>query len=279
MSNMNEFTLSKNKELLWKLMCDNKNFVKMVQKDIQHIQVIFENKINEINEIITISKDKNIKLLTLNKDFLKNMNSFCNKTEPIKNKNKDVVFDKNINNNVITREDIQKKELNSFDERLNKRQQEFDKYKNDKPEEVNFNDDKIDEPLKDIDNILKSKIAERNYEVQNVEFKGSTEETDNWLGINETENNNTLNIENIKNIHNNIENIEISIDETLINETPINETPINDITINDITINDNNIFSKLKTETPNMDRNIISKLDLIIENQNTILDLLKNKNY
>lgn len=276
MSNMNEFTLSKNKELLWKLMCDNKNFVKMVQKDIQHIQVIFENK---INEIITISKDKNIKLLTLNKDFLKNMNSFCNKTEPIKNKNKDVVFDKNINNNVITREDIQKKELNSFDERLNKRQQEFDKYKNDKPEEVNFNDDKIDEPLKDIDNILKSKIAERNYEVQNVEFKGSAEETDNWLGINETENNNTLNIENIKNIHNNIENIEISIDETLINETLINETPINETPINDITINDNNIFSKLKTETPNMDRNIISKLDLIIENQNTILDLLKNKNY
>lgn len=257
---MNEFTLGKNKELLWKLLCDNKNFVKMIQQNAKNTQLLFEDK---INEIINNSKDKNINLLTLNKDFLKNMNSFCNKTEPIKNKNNEVEIGDISNKNLITREDIQKKELNSFDERLNKRQQEFDKYKSDKPEDVNFNDDKIDEPLKDIDNILKSKIAERNYEVQNVEFKSSKEETDNWLGINDTENNNTLNIENIKNIHNNTENIEIAID-----ETPINDIPIND----------NNIFSKLKTETPNMDRNIISKLDLIIENQNTILELLKNKN-
>ena len=255
---MNEFTLGKNKELLWKLLCDNKNFVKMIQQNAKNTQVLFEDK---INETINNSKDKNINLLTLNKDFLKNMNSFCNKTEPTKNKNNEVEIGDISNKNLITREDIQKKELNSFDERLNKRQQEFDKYKSDKPEDVNFNDDKIDEPLKDIDNILKSKIAERNYEVQNVEFKSSKEETDNWLGINETENNNnnTLNIENIKNIHNNTDNIEIAID-----ETPINDIPIND-----------NIFSKLKTETPNMDRNIISKLDLIIENQNTILELLK----
>jgi len=254
---MNEFTLSKNKELLWQLLCDNKNFVKMIKKDVKDTQNIFE---KQANELISVSTGKNVTLLTLNKDFLKNMNNYCNKVtdnvETIKINN---------TNEIITRKDIQQKELNSFDERLSKRQQDFDKYGNEKPTEINFIDENKDGPLTDIDNILKTKIAERNYEVQNVDFNNSKEETEKWLGVNIDQKDNDTNdiqdiqnIQKIHNIHNNPENIEVSIDE--------------------LQLSDNNIFSKLKTETPNMDRNIISKLDLIIENQNTILELLKKNN-
>lgn len=257
---MEEFKVNKNKELLWKLLCDNKNFVSMVKKDMKGTQGVFEEKILEITNS---SNRLNVNLLTLNKEFLKIMNSYCNNITI----NKETTVKITANNELITKEDIQQNELNSFDTRLNKRQQEFDEYNKKKPDEINFIDDKSDTPLKDIDNILKSKIAERNYDIQNVDFNNSKEETEKWLGVNvddttvvsnvNNDNIDTTNIQNIQNIHNNTENIEMNIE----------EEPIDNM----------NIFSKLKTETSTIDINIISKLDLIIENQNTIIQLLKNK--
>lgn len=261
---MEEFKVIKNKELLWKLLCDNKNFVGMVKKDMKGTQNLFEEK---IVETLQSSKHSNVNLLTLNKEFLKTMNSYCNNITT----NKTSTVKISANNELITKEDIQKNELNSFDTRLNKRQQEFNQYSQNKPEEISFIDDKEDTPLKDIDNILKSKIAERNYEVQNVDFNNSKEETEKWLGVNvddttivsdiNDDSADTTNIQNIQNIHNNTENIEMNIE----------EAPVDSM----------NIFSKLKTDIPmnekSNNKEIENKLDLIIKNQNTIIELLKNK--
>ena len=266
---MEEFKVIKNKELLWKLLCDNKNFVGMVKKDMKGTQTLFEEK---IVETLQSSKQSNVNLLTLNKEFLKTMNSYCNNMTT----NKTSTVKISANNELITKEDIQKNELNSFDTRLNKRQQEFNQYSQNKPEEISFIDDNEDTPLKDIDNILKSKIAERNYEVQNVDFNNSKEETEKWLGVNvddstlisdinddsaDNTNKDSANIQNIQNIHKNTENIEMNIQE---------EPP-----------DSMNIFSKLKTDIHMNEKSnneeIENKLDLIIKNQNTIIELLKNK--
>jgi len=266
---MEEFKVIKNKELLWKLLCDNKNFVGMVKKDMKGTQTLFEEK---IVETLQSSKQSNVNLLTLNKEFLKTMNSYCNNMTT----NKTSTVKISANNELITKEDIQKNELNSFDTRLNKRQQDFHQYSQNKPEEISFIDDNEDTPLKDIDNILKSKIAERNYEVQNVDFNNSKEETEKWLGVNvddstlisdinddsaDNTNKDSANIQNIQNIHKNTENIEMNIQE---------EPP-----------DSMNIFSKLKTDIHMNEKSnneeIENKLDLIIKNQNTIIELLKNK--
>jgi hypothetical protein len=263
---MEEFKVIKNKELLWKLLCDNKNFIGMVKKDMKGSQRLFEEK---IVETLQSSQQSNVNLLTLNKEFLKTMNSYCNNMTI----NKTSVVKISANNELITKEDIQKSELNSFDTRLNKRQQEFEQYSTNKPEEISFIDDNEDTPLKDIDNILKSKIAERNYEVQNIDFNNSKEDTEKWLGVNPNDttivsdinddntNTDSTNIQNIQNIHNNTENIEMNIE----------ETPTDSM----------NIFTKLKTDIPmnekSNNKDIENKLDLIIENQNMIIELLKNK--
>ena len=98
---MEEFKVIKNKELLWKLLCDNKNFVGMVKKDMKGTQNIFEEK---IVETLQSSKQSNVNLLTLNKEFLKTMNSYCNNITT----NKTSTVKISANNELITKEDIQK---------------------------------------------------------------------------------------------------------------------------------------------------------------------------
>lgn len=147
--NKTDFILNENIELLWELIVDT---------DIVKNNVNYIDKIKEMFDLILpifYDKEKNNPndLMSLNKMFI----------SVIINKIKTDFFKEK---EIITSKDIKAERINKFDTDFMKQKNDFDSHNTIKiPTPPVFND-KIEEPLEDMELIIKQTIAKRNFDVE-----------------------------------------------------------------------------------------------------------------
>ena len=167
----NEFISMKNKGMLWELMSnESPEFKKSIRTNFNEIQKKFEDCINR-----TAQLNSSQNLLLMNKMFIENMNVKLteSKTDPVLAKDIQSSRAAKLNNDF----DNKKKELDSY-------------MKKDTPSDIDFslgNDD----PIKNVEDVLNKKIAERRYDIANVmkDNKEDVDEAKKWIGLNETKTN------------------------------------------------------------------------------------------
>lgn len=199
-----------------------------------HTQRFEYDNLNEINKKI-VELSYNFILSNQNSNNVSNMNS-------IKIETSKEIFSRKLEN-----------QQNNFNKMINPK----------KPKEIDFTDNKEDEPIKNLDFIMTQTLADRQKELELITNKYNTNSqktAQKWLNREDDEVPKIKIEENIKvnKLHQNI-NKKVRFD---IDEKPSKL---------------NNLFSKLKNKKISNDNNIKNMLETIIENQEKIINLL-NKN-
>ena len=146
---MTDFVAMQNKQLLWDLLIQNNAFMGHPESNLPRIKKEFEATITQIDAMYS-----NVDLTTKNKQFLK---LFVNTLNSIKN---DVL---------ITSQDIKNQKKEEMVARFSSMKNEFDEMiKINRPEEISFSDKKEDTPIKNMDELLKSTLQERNLVLNDV---------------------------------------------------------------------------------------------------------------
>tara|TARA_B000000477_G_scaffold119060_1_gene119138 strand:+ start:154 stop:897 length:744 start_codon:yes stop_codon:yes gene_type:complete len=165
-------------------------------------------------------------------------------------------------------ENIQLSTREVFNKNLETQENQFKKMINpQKPKKIDFSDKGEDLPIQNLDIIMNQTLADRQKELESITQKYNTEDQEKaqkWLN----RENETPKLK--------IENTNIKLDSTIkINKKKRVTFNIND---DDSKTNNNltNFLSKLKQKPIVKNNDIISKLDIIISNQNEILKLLKS---
>jgi hypothetical protein len=294
---LKQFTQQNNITMLWDVINDEEIF-RFLTPDVQ--QKIHQLFINNIKGFFESEKTKTTtnSLVDLNKKYIILILNHIKNTYPYQPNKIKIHNDQTIKES-ITYEEIQNDRRTQFDRDLIKRQSEFENSMTIKaPPVPEFAETQNDNPIKEMDKILKEMQSQRNYEVEQINRTYNTSsQADNWLKPQETS----------------LKNEKINITE----ETPIQQTTnrrfkfLNDLdkeisptnnkknvsfsNNNDIkTFNieeeeDDNIFSKLKKidnkenikiEIEDEDR--ISMLERNVkalnEKMDKILNILNNRN-
>lgn len=115
------------------------------------------------------NKTNNLSLIEMNKQFIlfliNNVNIFTNREEE-RFIYEQQISSKNKTKNEITHQDIQKNRRNEFELQLENKKNEFGSLTIPKPPLPNFSDNIKDEPIKNIDNMMKEVMERRNYDTQ-----------------------------------------------------------------------------------------------------------------
>ena len=159
---MTQFIDVQNKKLLWDLLLNNGAFDGHTEENLPKIQSTFEYTITEIETSFT-NKD----LTEKNKEFLKN---FVKKLSLLKNEVKQIIPDKQpepepqpySGPELITAQELQDHRKSEFEARFNAMKSDFNNsIAVNKPKEIEFSDDKNDEPIKNMDDLLEKAAKER----------------------------------------------------------------------------------------------------------------------
>jgi len=115
------------------------------------------------------NKTNNLSLIEMNKQFIlfliNNVNIFTNREEE-RFIYEQQISSKNKTKNEITHQDIKKNRRNEFELQLENKKNEFGSLTIPKPPLPNFSDNIKDEPIKNIDNMMKEVMERRNYDTQ-----------------------------------------------------------------------------------------------------------------
>ena len=180
------FNKKENIQMLWDVISDEDIF-RFVSPDIQSkIYTLF---INNIQGFFEVEKSKTNLLVDINKKYILLILNHIKKTYPYQ-PSKIKIYDETPVKEIITFEEIQNEKKNKFERELSRKQDEFNDFMSIKaPPTPEFNDpkSKIDEPIKEMDKILKEMQAQRKYEVEEINKNHfNAEKPDNWLKSQET---------------------------------------------------------------------------------------------
>lgn len=262
---MLQFIQKDNINMLWEVISDEEIF-KILSRDSQsniyqlfmsNIQGFFENEKVKSSSLVDINKKYILIILNhIRKNYHNQPNKITIHHEPVKES--------------ITYEEIQNDRKIKFDRDLNRRQEEFEDYMSVKaPPLPEFADKDRDQPIKEMDKILKEMQAARNYDIQQINRNYNTaNQSDNWLKSQETslktekftyENNSEQPNSNGRfKFLNNIEQQDLSPkDKKNVSFSNIEEIK----TFNVEDEEDNNIFSKLKKISNKQTENIKLKIE------------------
>ena len=276
MTSVNEFLSKKNVELIWDVLIDED----VIKNNSNNVLQEINNKINQIIlKFYENEKQTTNNLMELNKKFItiiinyvnKNFSNQSNNTQiqpiqlqPIQKQKQNQ--NQNYGKEAITFEDLQTQRLSDFDKQLEKKQQEFtNAITLQLPEKPNFSDN-IDEPITEIELEVKKIVAQRNYDIEQINNRLNKEDVSKWLKPTETSikneklNTNTGKIQEQQKEKENKEIKYIKIDNNDI--TKLYENEVIDLNMNydenpkkhiswadennNGKINENNIFKKLK---------------------------------
>ena len=179
-----QFTQQDNVRMLWDVISDEDIF-RFLTPDIQ--QKVYQLFINNIQGFFESEKVKMNSLVDLNKKYILVILNHIKKTYPYQ-PNKIKIHNEPVTKESITYEEIHNDRRVQFDKDYNKRQEEFEDSMTIKPPPVpEFSDKKTDQPIKEMDKILKEMQEQRNYEVEQINRSyNSFNQVDNWLKPQET---------------------------------------------------------------------------------------------
>lgn len=272
----NIFNSGKNVKLLWEIVLDQENVKNMNDLEkLNLLEVFNQNKNTFMNQHKNQPPLTTPKLMELNKQFLSTFIQFI-----------DYNYKKEL------RQDIQDERKNKFEKELYEKRMDFEKLITpSKPAELDFSEKIEDTKIKSMDSLIAQTIAQRNYEISQIQNPES------WFENETSIKNDKTNKDKDKDKDNEIEKLKlikikeiIPIQHDIINLKVENDKKIswndnNEIKYfnkNDILLENNNdntnIFDKLKKINNNMDTNIntniINRLDVINNNYLTILEKL-----
>jgi len=282
--------------MIWDVISDEDIF-KFLSRDIQSkIADVFTNNLKGFydNEI-----QKNITLIDLNKKYILLMLSFI-KTNYPQQPNKITILEEISPTNqkkLITYEEIHNDRQSQFEKDLNKRQEEFTNAITLKvPPVPDFNDKLEDDPITEMEKIIKEMTAQRNYEVEQINHKYTQDDT--WLKSQETSIKNekfqqqsiTYKEKNPIVTNTKLKYLKIDSQEDNKRNVTWGENATREFEENEIINNDNlieqNIFKKLKRIEPKQDNNaeetqkniiaLTKRLSEMQEEMSKMQDLLKS---
>ena len=161
------FLSKENAQILWEVIIDNESISKN-----SNTQQMFTKLLPEFYEN---EKTKQTNLLNMNKQFVSLIINLL-KT------NSKIINDNNNTKTKITFEELQEERVSKFQEELNTKQQEFtNAMKLPVPPIPTFSDNKKDEPLTEMEEIIRRTIAERNLEMEQIHSLNNKKEAENWI--------------------------------------------------------------------------------------------------
>ena len=188
----NLFNKKENIQMLWDVVSDEDIF-KFLSPDIQ--SKIYNVFINNIQGFFQIERTKtNPSLVEMNKKYILLILNHIKQTYSYQPSKIKIHNDPPVKE-LITYEEIQNDRKSQFDKDLSKRQEEFEDFMSIKsPPVPEFADPvgKTDKPIKEMDKILKDMLAQRNYEVEQINksynniINSNDSQVDNWLKPQET---------------------------------------------------------------------------------------------
>jgi hypothetical protein len=292
------FLSKENVSTLWDVITDEDIF-KFLSKDIQNkiLQVFTQN----LKDFYDIEKIKTNVLMDLNKKYIILLLEHIKKIYP-QQPNKIKIHDEIIPKSpkeAITYEEIQNDRKSKFEKDLNTYQEEFNNAMSIKvPPVPDFTDKFVEEPIMNMDKIIKDIMMQRNYDIEIINKNVSNTNDDNWLQSQETS------IKKEKNIIANMDtDTDTDIDKDKDNNSVLNKKNVSwglnemrEYKEND-KITEESIFKKLKkisidystvytNDTPELNTNTLNENKISnLENQikilndkvNLILNLLQGK--
>lgn len=270
---MNRFKSIDNKKLLWDIIEEGTSLGDNKQSIIQLFNRNYDSFYNHESQICS-------SLMELNKKYIFFMQNQIAVYHDNQCKKKELV----------TFEDIQKDKSNQFDKDYQDKKNDFENSINVKPPPLpNFKIETEDTPLKETDKLIQEMIRTRNYEIDAV-YKKNDKTVNTASADNNNTNKSSNSYKNVDNIINNVETpnkMYISINEEI--DKSIIEKDVEVIDVGDkkhITWADdphiNNIYSKLKKKSPNVDLNseisiLHNKVDTLSIKIDAIMNIINQK--
>lgn len=186
------FNKKENIQMLWDVVSDEDIF-KFLSPDIQ--SKIYDVFIKNIQGFFQLERTKtNASLVEMNKKFILLILNYIKQTYSYQPSKIKIHNDPPVKE-LITYEEIQNDRKTQFEKDFSKKQEEFEDFMSIKsPPVPEFADPvgKTDKPIKEMDKILKDMLAQRNYEVEQINksynniINSNDSEVDNWLKPQET---------------------------------------------------------------------------------------------
>jgi len=174
------FLSDANIRMLWEIILDDDIVVNKNREEVTMINNIF---LKVAQQFYDREKGNFKDLIQANKKFISIIVNILNQNFP---KPKPLIIHKN-NSIPVTAEEIQKTRANEFDQEFNKKQEEFTQAMAlPIPDVPNFSDNEKDEPISELDAVIKRAIAERNLEIQEITKNFNNEGVENWIKSSET---------------------------------------------------------------------------------------------
>lgn len=180
--NQNNFLGDNNIKMLWEIILDDDIVVNKNRDEITQINRIF---LNVAQQFYDKERNSHQSLIGMNKKFISTIVNILNQNFP---KPKPLVIHNNEKEIIpITAEEIQKSRENEFEQEFKRKQDEFTRAMAlPVPETPIFSDSARDEPISELDIIIKRTIAERNLEMQQITSNFNKSEVENWIKSSET---------------------------------------------------------------------------------------------
>jgi hypothetical protein len=178
--NQNYFLSDANIRMLWEIILDDDVVVNKNREEVTIINNIF---LKVAQQFYDKEKGTFKEFIQMNKKFISIIVNILNQNFP---KPKQLVIHEK-ETTPITAEEIQKTRASEFDQEFNKKQEEFTRAMAlPVPEVPNFSDNAKDEPISELDAVIKRAIAERNLEIQQITKNFNNEGVENWIKSSET---------------------------------------------------------------------------------------------
>jgi hypothetical protein len=185
--NINSFLKKQNIETLWDVISEEEIF-KFLSKDIQ--SQISDMFISNIKGFFEVERNKTNNLVDINKKYILLILNYIKNTFPQNLPNKIKIFnDEPVSKELITYEEIQNEKKTQFEKELSKVQEEFNNSMSlPVPEKPDFADKYSDNPISEMDKMIKEITAKRNYDVEQINrnYQTNINQADNWLKSQET---------------------------------------------------------------------------------------------
>jgi len=184
---INDFLTKQNISLIWEVIMDD-----VLKYKPQEVIIKTNNIFNSnLKGFFDNEKQKSRNLMEINKKYISLIINYINENFPQKQQQLQQV--KQIEKELITYDDLQTDRMNQFDKKLNNIKQEFSNAMSlPVPEKPDFSD-QIDEPLTELELEIKKVMAQRNYDIEQINrnnlesnTNSNTTTNTNWLKPQET---------------------------------------------------------------------------------------------
>lgn len=184
--NTNGFLNQDNITTLWEVISDEEIFKFLPKASQSKTSQVF---LNNIKGFFETERTKTTKLVDMNKKYIILMLNHIKQTFVPQMPNKIKISADSPVKELITYEEIQTDRQSQFERDLTNRQEEFTRaMKPTAPQVPDFADKLEDQPIAEMDKLLKQMTAKRNYEVEQINrtYTSDVNQTSNWLKAQET---------------------------------------------------------------------------------------------